>query len=102
MNKDVVYANIGQKYAIGYLNWYEQNFKQVSVNMFSNQYSPDLLLKIQEACEKQKFHFAARIRKSYCFSIPRTVLMMKLRHFLREIADDVIEKTNPKQLEFKF
>lgn len=105
MIKGVVYANISadHRFAIGYLQWYQSHWRYMSADMFSRQYDPETLLKIQQRLEKEKFHFAARIRKTHHVNIPVDVLMMKMKGFLREIADKVIEDQNkPIQLEFDF
>ena len=103
--KGVVYANISQdhKFALGYLQWYQSHWRYMSIDMFSNQYDPETLLKIQEKLEKAKFRFSNRIRKSYHVNIPIDVMMMKMKGFLREIADEIVKEQNkPEQLEFNF
>lgn len=101
----VVYANASYNHrvAAGYLEWYKRHYKYMSTDMFQNQYDPETLLKIQQRLEKEKFHFAARIRKTHHVNIPVDVIMMKMKGFLREIADKVVKDQNkPIQLEFNF
>ena len=105
MVKGVVYANASYNHrvAAGYLEWYKRHYKYMSVDMFQNQYDSETLLKIQQRLEKEKFHFAARIRKTHHVSIPVDIMMMKMKGFLRQIANEVIEEDNkPVQLEFNF
>lgn len=105
MVKGVIYSNISpnHKVAMGYLDWYKSHYKYMSTDMFQHQYDPETLLKIQQRLENEKFHFAARIRKTHHVNIPVDVIMMKMKGFLREIADKVIEDQNkPIQLEFDF
>ena len=90
------------RYACGYIRWYEQHAKQLSVNMFSSRYSANILLEIQTEIEKEKFHFSARIKKTHPTSITELVLLMKTKQFLREIADRVLSLHNGVQLEFQF
>lgn len=90
------------RYACGYIRWYEQHAKQLSVRMFSSRYTANILLEIQTEIEKEKFHFSARIKKTHQVSIPELVLIMKARQFLREIADRVLSLHNGVQLEFQF
>lgn len=100
----MIFAQLSEdhRYACGYIRWYEQHAKQLSVNMFSSRYSANILLEIQSEIEKEKFHFSARIKKTHPTSIPELVLLMKTKQFLREIADRVLSSHNGVQLEFQF
>lgn len=103
--KGVVYANISadHRFAIGYLQWYQNNWRYMSADMFSRQYDPETLLAINQKLEKAKFRFSNHVRKTHHVNIPVDVMMMKMKGFLRQIADEVIEERNkPVQLEFNF
>ena len=109
MRKGIIYANISEnhKVAVGYLNWYRNQFRYQAIRMFQRQYRPDVLLRIMTKLEKQDYHFAARVRKSHHVCIPIDPMLMKLTEFLREQADKVLdeiekEKNGPIQLEFNF
>lgn len=103
MKKGLIYANISSdhRFAIGYLNWYKSQFRYYATSMFQNQYSPEILLQILERLEKQAFHFAARIRKTHHVCIPIDPMIMKLKAFLREQADIVINENQQPELPFK-
>ena len=100
----MIFARLSEdhRYACGYIRWYEQHAKQLSVNMFAPRYSAGILLEIQAEIEKEKFHFSARIKKTHPTSIPELVLLMRTKQFLREIADRVLSSHNGVQLEFQF
>ena len=103
--KGVVYANVSadHKYALGYLQWYQSHWRYMSSDMFFHQYGPETLLRINEKLEKSKFRFAAHIRKTHHVNIPVDVMMMKMKAFLRQIANEVIEEENKGiQLELPF
>lgn len=103
--KGVVYANISanHKVATGYLDWFKAQYKFVATDMLSKQMDPDTLLEVIGQLEKKKFKFANRIRKTHHVNIPVDVIYMKLKGFIREVADDVIKQQQaPVQLEFNF
>lgn len=102
MVKGVIYSNISKnhKVAIGYLKWYENQWRCYSVRMFSKQYSPELLLKINQKLEKSNFKFAGHVRKSHHVNCPVDVMMMKLTEFMRKIADEVIKEDLQPELPF--
>lgn len=103
--KGVIYANISEnhKVATGYLDWFKSQYKFVATDMLSRQMDPDTLLEVINELEKKKFKFANRIRKSHHVNIPVDVIHMKLKGFIREVADDVIKQQQaPVQLEFDF
>ena len=103
--KGVIYANISDnhKVATGYLDWFKSQYRAVATCMLHNQMNPDTLLEVFIELEKKKYKFANRIRKTHCVSIPIDVIYMKLRMFIREVADEIINKQQaPEQLEFNF
>lgn len=103
--KGVVYANISanHKVATGYLDWFKTQYRFVATDMLQKQMDPDTLLEVMTELENKKFKFANRIRKSHHVNIPVDVIYMKLKGFIREVADDVIKQQQaPEQLEFDF
>jgi hypothetical protein len=103
--KSVIYANISEnhKVATGYLDWFKAQYKFVATDMLSKQLDPDTLLKVINELENKKFKFANRIRKSHHVNIPADIIYMKLKGFIREVANDVIKQQQaPEQLEFDF
>lgn len=104
-HKGIIYARISKdhRFALGYLDWYRNQFRYQAALMFEKQYPPNLFLQIMNRLEKQDFHFAARVRKTHHVSIPVDPMLFKLKGFLREQADLVIDELNkPEQLEFNF
>ena len=107
MRKGVIYSNISEdhKVAVGYLIWYESQYKCNAIRMFSNQYSPEIMLKILERLENKKWKFAGHVRKSHHVCIPVDCIFMKLTEFLRQQADEVLKELEPpkfEQMEFDF
>lgn len=103
--KGYIYSNVdlGYKVAKGYLIWYEKQYRFVATDMLKNQMGPDKLLEVMVELKKKRFKFANRIRKTHHVNIPVDVIYMKLKHFIREVADDIIKKQQaPEQLEFNF
>ena len=71
--------------------------------MLQNQMGPDKLLEVMTELEKKRYKFANRIRKTHHVNIPVDIIYMKLKGFIREIADEIVRKEHaPEQLEFDF
>ena len=91
------------RYARGYLGWYQNNLRSMAEAMFLNKCGNAFLDENMERFKKEKFHFAKRIQKTYPDSIPELVLIMKMRGFLKEVAEQImVEKTGLIQPEFDF
>lgn len=105
MKGSIIYANISEnhKVAVGYLEWFKARYKSVATSMLSYTMDPDTLLLVINELENRKFRFANKIRRTHHVSIPADVIYMKLRGFIRKVADEVIAKQRaPEQLEFDF
>lgn len=95
-----IYADVISDWPLGYMEYYDYKYDHVA-ECYYQKYK----LKKDEIKKKlhdERWHFARRIMRTHPYSIPRFVLDMKLRKFIKEVVDKVLDKDKPKQLEFKF
>ena len=107
MVKQSILSNMDRtnKYARGYLGWYENHYVSMARDMFTNNYGHDFVEKfiVHLKEDKTKYHFANRVKKTHPFSIPVLPLIMQMRHFLKEEIDKfVIKESGMIQMEFDF
>lgn len=78
---------------VGYVNWYEAVYESYVNNHYCS-VSEETLDAIKKKAYNSRFRFANRVFKTHKYSIPETVMFMKLSHFIKEIADEIIIISN--------
>lgn len=99
-NGNYVYAEMFCNWPLGYMEYYENKYKHIAKSYY-NKY-PTLQEEINDNLYKQRWHFVNRVMKTHSYSIPRFVIDMKIKKFVKEVVDKVLENHRPKQLEFNF
>ena len=97
---DYVCADTLCSVPLGYLEYYDGKCIKV-VESYCRKHAcyKDEILK---AVKSQNDIFAVQLAKSYPSMIPRHVIDMKIKHFIKEIVDDILLKHKPVQLELQF
>lgn len=95
-----IYADEITGWPVGYMEYYDHKYDHVAESYY--QKHPNKKNELQKALHNERWHFARRIMKTHPFDIPRFVLDMKMKRFVKEIVGKVLAKGQPKQLEFKF
>ena len=96
----IVYADDISDWPLGYLEFYTERYNQFAQTYY-NKY-PKRKDDLQKVLYNQRWHFCRSVQKTHSYSIPKFVLVMKLKKFIKEQVEKVVNKNKPKQLEFKF
>ena len=97
-----VYAMQGDgNWPYGYLNYYTYHVDQIATPYYRDH--PTIQRKMMETLHEQKYHFVKRIVKTHPHCIPELVILMQLKHFVKEQVDKMLVDPNQQQqLEFDF
>ena len=95
-----VYAETLCNWPLGYMEYYEHKY-DVAAASYYRKY-PVEASKIKKALYDARWHFARRIQNTHPYSIPKFVIDMKFKKFIKEIVEETLAKGKPVQLEFKF
>jgi len=97
---DLIYADMICDWPLGYMEYYDEMYRKASECYC--QKHPTIAKKITDKLYSERWHFARRILKTHSYCIPKTIIYMKLKKFVKEVVDKVLAEGQPKQLEFNF
>ena len=95
-----IYADDINGWPLGYMEYYDHWYDTIAQCYYNK--NAEHKEELHDALHNQRWHFARRISKTHGYAIPKFVLDMKLKKFIREEVEKVLAKYKPVQLEFKF
>ena len=95
-----VYSEAFCNLPMGYVEYYERKYPAVAEYYYLKY--PHIAEDLRKSIAKQKFHFARKVAKQHPRLIPRYVIDMKIKRFVKEVVDKVLAHNQPKQLELDF